>query len=96
MTEQSEKGRMYPKIDYKKCTGKGVCLEVCPEDIFEIKNLALIEYCEDTKTSGFCPKPEYIVKDKRSYPINLNDCTACGLCVEDCPEKAIVLIDREC
>ncbi|UCH89816.1 MAG: 4Fe-4S binding protein [Thermoplasmata archaeon] len=96
MAETDVTGKKVPKIDYNKCTGKGICMEVCPEDIFEIRNLSQIEYCEDVKTSGICPDPEYAAKEKRSYPVNINNCTACGLCVDECPEKAIVLIDSDC
>jgi NAD-dependent dihydropyrimidine dehydrogenase PreA subunit len=96
MTEPLEKGKKIPKIDYNICTGRGVCMEVCPEDIFEIRNLSQIEYCEDTKSAGICPDPEYAPKDNRSYPVNIENCTACEECVEKCPEKAIVLIDSDC
>ena len=96
MNETEKPVKLIPHIDYDRCTGKGVCVEECPEDIFEIRNLSQIEYCEDTKTSGICPEPEYAAKDRRSYPVNIDDCTACEICVEKCPEKAITLIEKEC
>ena len=29
---------MHPKVDEAKCTGCGNCAEVCPSEVFEIKN----------------------------------------------------------
>jgi len=96
MVEAENMDKLIPHIDYNKCTGRGVCVEVCPEDIFEIRNKSQIEFCEDTKTSGFCPEPEFAAKDGRSYPVNIDDCTACEICVKECPEKAITLIPKPC
>ena len=96
MNDQKSDVKLIPKIDYDKCKGRGICVEVCPEDIFEIRNLSLIEYCEDTKSSGICPDPQYATKDNRSYPVNIDNCTACEICVEKCPEQAITLIDKKC
>jgi NAD-dependent dihydropyrimidine dehydrogenase PreA subunit len=92
MPEQEASGNRIPVIDYNKCTGQGVCVEVCPENIFEIRNLDQIEFCEETKATGVCPEPHFTTKDKRSYPVNIDNCTECGECIEKCPEKAIKLI----
>ncbi len=29
---------MHPVIDHNKCTGAGTCVEVCPVDVFEMKD----------------------------------------------------------
>ena len=84
--------KMIPVIDYHKCTNQAICVDVCPENIFEIRNLDQIEFCEDTKATGACPEPHFATKNKRSFPANIDDCTACGICVDKCPEKAIKLI----
>jgi NAD-dependent dihydropyrimidine dehydrogenase PreA subunit len=96
MPDANSDDKLVPKINYDKCTGQGVCVEVCPEDIFEIRNISQIEFCEDTKTSGVCPEPKYSPKDRKSYPVNIDNCTACEICVEKCPEKAIILISKNC
>lgn len=28
------------KVDLKKCNGDGVCVEVCPVEVFELRNVA--------------------------------------------------------
>ena len=94
MTNDISKNKRIPVIDYNKCTGQGICVEVCPENIFEIRNLDQIEFCEDTKASGICPEPHFATKDKRSYPVNIDDCTECEECIEKCPEKAIKLVPK--
>ena len=94
MSEQQNTGKKVPVIDYNKCTGQGVCVEICPENIFEIRNLDQIMYCEDTKTTGLCPEPRYDTKKDRSYPVNIDNCTECGICIDKCPEHAITLVDK--
>ena len=94
MANREAKGKRIPVIDYNRCTGQGICVEVCPENIFEIRNLDQIEFCEDTKASGICPEPHFATKDKRSYPVNIDDCTECEECIEKCPEKAIRLVPK--
>ena len=95
MDKQNPKQKRIPVIDYNRCTGQGICVEVCPEDIFEIRNLDQIEFCEETKATGFCPEPRFGTKDKRSYPVSVENCTECGECVDKCPEKAITLIPNK-
>lgn len=29
---------MHPKIDHDKCTGCGTCVDVCPVEVFEMKD----------------------------------------------------------
>lgn len=94
MAEQNNQQKRIPVIDYNKCTGQGVCVEVCPVDIFEIRNLDQIEFCEETKASGMCPEPTFATKAKRSYPVNIDDCTECEICIEKCPEQAIRLVPK--
>lgn len=94
MVGSEDQEKLIPVIDYNKCTGKAVCVEVCPEGIFEIRNLDQIQFCEETKASGICPEPRYATKDKRSYPVNIDKCTECGICIEKCPEQAIRLIKK--
>lgn len=95
MNKQEIKVKRIPVINYEKCTGRGICVEVCPEDIFEIRNLDQILFCEETKAAGICPEPKYATKDKRSYPVNVDNCTECKICLEKCPEQAITLVAKD-
>jgi NAD-dependent dihydropyrimidine dehydrogenase PreA subunit len=36
------------KVDWSKCNGDGVCVEVCPVNVFELKNLP--EYPDSQKS----------------------------------------------
>jgi len=36
------------KVDWTKCNGDGVCVEVCPVDVFELQNLP--EYPDTQKS----------------------------------------------
>jgi len=80
-----------PHIDLSNCEGKGDCVEVCPYEVFEIrdltqdkrKSLSLVGHIKTLihgSSKGFVKRPEL--------------CLACGLCVKACPEKAIKLIKK--
>ena len=45
------------KVDWKKCNGDGVCVDVCPVEVFELQNLR--EY-PDSKKSVSVRKEECI------------------------------------
>ena len=70
-------------INRNKCEGKANCLAICPEDVFELK----------------APSPEKLSRlsrvklrfhgGKQAFAVRPENCTACGACVDDCPEKAI-------
>jgi NAD-dependent dihydropyrimidine dehydrogenase PreA subunit len=55
------------KIDYDKCTGCGMCLEVCPHNVFKIENKKANafrkEYCMECGACGMnCPAGAIDVK----------------------------------
>lgn len=53
--EQKYRGGI--KIDYSRCTGCGMCYEVCPTDIFgfdDESKLVTVEYPEECWYCGAC------------------------------------------
>ena len=85
---EQERGLFIPIIDRNKCEGKATCVPVCPHDVFEM---------------GILPKEErgglsmkgtlkgFVHRWEQVFIVQENACTACGLCVQSCPEKAIKL-----
>ncbi|RBH53697.1 MULTISPECIES: ferredoxin family protein [Pseudomonas] len=94
MTENSktnckqQPGVIAPIVDLKRCEGKGDCLEVCPEDVFEIRRIDEVDYLD----LGLMHRLKLRVHGmKVAYTPNADACRSCGLCVTACPESAIKL-----
>ncbi|MGA8134900.1 MAG: ferredoxin family protein [Pseudomonas gingeri] len=94
MTEKSktnckqQPGVIAPIVDLKRCEGKGDCLEVCPEDVFEIRRIDEVDYLD----LGLMHRLKLRVHGmKVAYTPNADACRSCGLCVTACPENAIKL-----
>ncbi len=81
-------GTYRPVIDHARCEGKRDCVDVCPNDVFEVRRI------DDTAAgrSGTWPASRSGAHGRLSaYTPGADDCRACGLCVVSCPEQAIVL-----
>lgn len=86
---KGEAGRVVPLIDRNRCEAKGGCVEVCPYEVFEIRPLApadraALSFRGKLKAWGHGHRQAYVVRP--------DDCHACGLCVQACPEDAIRLV----
>ncbi|MGB9779816.1 4Fe-4S dicluster domain-containing protein [Caldanaerobacter subterraneus] len=68
------------KIDDKKCIGCRRCVEVCPEDVYELVK-------REGETN---PNREY--KSSARYP---ERCILCLSCLEICPTNAIYIFDKQ-
>ena len=83
-----EPGKLKPIVDFNKCEGKKPCVEVCPYDVFEMRDISAADY----QKLSFIGKAKTFVKGKqKAYVVRPENCHACGLCVTACPEKAIKL-----
>jgi NAD-dependent dihydropyrimidine dehydrogenase PreA subunit len=78
-----------PVINIIKCDGDGKCMDVCPNEVFEMYTLAP----EQVKHLPFKGRLKVRIKGtKKSRAVNSQDCTTCGLCVDSCHEHAIELV----
>jgi len=42
-----------------------------------------------------CPNKVFIIRDKKSIPINADKCVGCRACIVRCPTNAITLTPRD-
>ncbi|MBE3586340.1 MAG: ferredoxin family protein [Thermoanaerobacter sp.] len=71
---------MIEKIDEARCNGCGLCVEICPMDVFRLK-MSLDIFSDKERNT---PKRE--VKAYVAYP---EDCMTCFTCELKCPTKAV-------
>lgn len=84
-------GVIAPVVDLKRCEGKGDCVRVCPEDVFEVRRIDDADY----RALGVLHRFKLRVHGmKVAYTPDADACRACGLCVQACPEHAIKLARR--
>jgi NAD-dependent dihydropyrimidine dehydrogenase PreA subunit len=72
----------------KRCEGKGDCVEVCPEHVFEVRRIDDHDFQSLNALHKFKLRVHGM---KVAYAPNADACRACGLCVSACPEHAITL-----
>ncbi|MFI4940473.1 MAG: 4Fe-4S binding protein [Burkholderiales bacterium] len=81
-------GVMVPIVNPKRCEGKGDCVDVCPENVFQVR---LIDD-RDYQLLNIFQKLKLRVHGMQiAYTPNADACRSCGLCVSACPEHAITL-----
>ena len=81
-------GRLRPVIDRNRCEAKEDCVEVCPYEVFEIAKISA-EIRRGQSWTGWLKTLAH--GGKQAFAVRAEQCHACGLCVEACPEKAIKL-----
>jgi ferredoxin len=56
-----------PEVDKKKCTGCGTCVDICPMEVFEMKNEKAVvsnDKCVGCNAcAAQCPSEAIIIKD---------------------------------
>jgi 4Fe-4S ferredoxin len=85
---KQEPGQIVPVIDMSRCEGKGDCVRVCPENVFQVRRID----DEDYRALGVLSKLKIRIHGMQmGYTPNADACRSCGLCVAACPEHAIAL-----
>ncbi|HEX7643382.1 MAG TPA: 4Fe-4S dicluster domain-containing protein [Burkholderiaceae bacterium] len=85
---KQEPGAFAPVVKLARCEGKGDCLRVCPENVFEVRRIDDADF----RNFGLLQKLKLYVHGMQvAYTPNADACRACGLCVAACPEHAITL-----
>lgn len=85
-------GSQRPVVDRSKCEGKKDCVDVCPENVFEVRRIDDADFA----ALGFIAKMKSRAHGRlTAYTPNAAACRACGLCVVACPEKAITLAPHD-
>jgi 4Fe-4S ferredoxin len=88
---RQEPGVFGPTVNRSKCEGKKDCVDVCPENVFEVRRIDDADFA----ALGFFAKLKSRAHGRlTAYTPNADACRACGLCVAACPEKAIRLDRR--
>lgn len=89
-----EAGNLIPIIDRNRCEGKEDCVRVCPYDVFEIRVLGDENKAEMSMVGRL---KAFFHGNRQAFTVRADQCHACGLCVQACPEKAIKLrsVERE-
>ncbi len=85
---KQDPGTIVPVVDFSRCDAKGACVQVCPYDVFEIREIEPADYAALGALSKF---RNWVHGGKVAYTPNAGQCRACGLCVTACPERAIKL-----
>lgn len=72
-----------PYVRYDKCTGCGVCVDVCPRDLIDL-------YDADQEVFVMCKSRDRGAKVRKLCEVG---CVACGVCERSCPYDAIAVHD---
>jgi len=82
-------GELAPVIDLARCEGKADCLRVCPYDVFEVR----VATSAERRSLGLMSQLKSLAHGHmKAFAVYADQCHACGLCVEACPETAIRLL----
>jgi 4Fe-4S ferredoxin len=81
-------GIVVPVIDRSRCEAKADCVRVCPFHVFDVRRL---EKPETSDMSMLSRLRLFLHGGKQAVAERADQCHACGLCVQACPEGAISL-----
>lgn len=83
---------MFPSINWNMCDGCGKCVENCPKNVLELKELLYTDYKKLRWDGKLKVKLKGAIK---ANVINASGCIGCGKCVDNCHEKAIKLSENK-
>jgi NAD-dependent dihydropyrimidine dehydrogenase PreA subunit len=85
-------GSRTPVVDRTRCEAERDCVDVCPNDVFEVRRIDP----DDFGALGFTTKVRVLAHRRlTAYTPNAAACRACGLCVVACPKDAISIVAAE-
>jgi NAD-dependent dihydropyrimidine dehydrogenase PreA subunit len=83
-----QSGKIAPIVDFTRCEGKGDCVRVCPESVFELRRIDRVDY----RSLPLLNKIKLRMHGMQvAYTPQGDACRSCRLCVSACPEHAITL-----
>jgi 4Fe-4S ferredoxin len=85
---REEPGQVEPVVDFGSCEGKGDCVRVCPENVFELRRIDTADYAGLPLLNRLKLRVHGM---QVAYTPNASACRSCSLCVSACPEHAITL-----
>lgn len=85
---RQQPGQIALAVDFGRCEGKGDCVRVCPENVFELRRIDAADYTDLPLLNRFKLRVHGM---QVAYTPNADACRSCSLCVSACPERAITL-----
>jgi len=83
-----ESGKIAPVVDFTRCEGKGDCVRVCPEGVFELRRIDPVDYTGLPLLNRIKLRVHGM---QVAYTPQADARRGCSLCVSACPEHAITL-----
>jgi len=89
---RGEPGKVAPVVDRNRCEAKEDCVSVCPYNVFEIRPLSK---ADRSSLSILGKLKAFAHGNKQAFVVRPDDCHACQLCIDACPENALRLAKKD-
>lgn len=75
-------------VNFNACDGCGMCVQVCPSEVFTMRELIV----EEVRELSFFGRLKVRIKGNvKSEVVAPDACLLCGKCADNCHEKAITV-----